>query len=362
MSCLSRTDCAAGGQYQNTTASGQTGLLASLRGATWTPVAAAVPADAATGASAESVVMTVSCSSRGACGAGGRFTDDNGQRQGQLAAFTPAQGYWSVASDGGIFNYGPAASFQGSMGGQHLNAPMVGMAVTPGGAGYWEVASDGGIFTFGNAAFHGSTGSIRLNKPIVGMAATPDGQGYWLVASDGGIFSYGDAHFYGSAGSIRLNKPIVGMAATPDGQGYWLVASDGGIFSYGDATFFGSAGSITLNQPVVGMASSASGLGYWLVASDGGIFSYGDAHFYGSTGSIRLNKPIVGMMSSADGAGYWLDGLRRRHLQLRRYGLLRLGRVDPSQRAGGERHDELSKGVPHRRPPGRSEQRDGVHR
>jgi hypothetical protein len=36
------------------------------------------------------------------------------------------QGYWFVASDGGIFSYGDAP-FRGSMGGQHLNKPMVGM-------------------------------------------------------------------------------------------------------------------------------------------------------------------------------------------------------------------------------------------
>ncbi len=306
VSCLSIGTCAAGGQYQNSSASGQTALLESLSGTTWSPVAAPVPANAATGSTAQGTIMTVSCSSRGACQAGGQFTDSGGHRQGLLDAYVPAQGYWSVASDGGIFNYGPSSSFLGSMGGQHLNAPMVGMAATPGGAGYWEVASDGGIFSFGNAAFHGSTGSLRLNKPIVGMAATPDGEGYWLVASDGGIFSYGDANFYGSTGSIRLNKPIVGMAATPGGHGYWLVASDGGIFNYGDANFYGSAGSIVLNKPVVGMASSPAGTGYWLVASDGGIFSYGSASFLGSRGGQPLNKPVVGMMSTADGAGYWL--------------------------------------------------------
>jgi hypothetical protein len=81
-------------------------------------------------------------------------------------------------------------------------------------AGYWSVASDGGIFAFGSAAFHGSTGAIALTKPIVGMAATPSGAGYWLVASDGGIFSFGDASFHGSTGAIALTKPIVGMAAT----------------------------------------------------------------------------------------------------------------------------------------------------
>jgi len=212
-------------------------------------------------------------------------------------------GYRLVASDGGVFSF--CEPFFGSMGGQHLNAPMVGMAETPGDAGYWEVASDGGIFSFGNASFHGSTGSLHLNAPIVGMARTPDGGGYWLVAADGGIFNYGDAGFYGSAGSIKLNKPIVGMAPTADGKGYWLVASDGGIFSYGDAAFHGSTGSIHLNKPVVGMAADASGGGYWLVASDGGIFNYGDAAFHGSAGSIALNKPVVGMGSS-DGGGYWL--------------------------------------------------------
>ena len=70
--------------------------------------------------------------------------------------------------------------FLGSMGGQHLNAPMVGMAETPGDAGYWEVGSDGGIFSFGNAGFHGSTGSLHLNAPIVGMARHPRRR--WLLA------------------------------------------------------------------------------------------------------------------------------------------------------------------------------------
>src|SRR5439155_12799638 len=101
--------------------------------------------------------------------------------------------------------------------------------------GYWMVASDGGIFNYGGARFFGSTGAIRLNMPIVGMAATPSGSGYWLVASDGGLFAFGDAGFFGSTGAIKLNKPIAGMAATASGKGYWLVASDGGLFPFGDA-------------------------------------------------------------------------------------------------------------------------------
>ena len=84
------------------------------------------------------------------------------------------------------------------------------MAADARGGGYWLVASDGGIFNYGDAAFHGSAGSIPLNKPVVGMGSS-DGGGYWLVASDGGIFSYGDAVFHGSTGGIVLATPIVAM-------------------------------------------------------------------------------------------------------------------------------------------------------
>ncbi len=215
------------------------------------------------------------------------------------------RGYWTVASDGGIFAFGQMG-FYGSMGGKPLDQPIVGMAPTPSSQGYWLVASDGGVFAFGDAVFHGSTGNIKLDKPVVGMAATPDGGGYWLVASDGGVFAFGDAVFHGSTGNIKLDKPIVGMAATPDGEGYWLVASDGGVFAFGDAVFYGSTGDIKLDKPVVGMAATPDGGGYWLVASDGGIFSFGDAAFHGSTGDIKLAKPVVGMAATPDGEGYWL--------------------------------------------------------
>ena len=221
------------------------------------------------------------------------------------AETTPTgEGYWLVAADGGIFTFGDA-QFYGSTGDIRLNKPIVAMVATPTGKGYWLFASDGGVFTFGDAVFYGSTGDIRLNQPIVGADVSSTGKGYYMVAADGGIFAFSaspsgaDAPFYGSTGNIKLNKPIVGMAATDDGNGYYLVASDGGIFSFGktpqDAPFFGSTGDRVLNQPIVGMDLSASNQGYYLVAADGGIFTFGDANFHGSTGNLRLNKPIVGM-------------------------------------------------------------------
>ena len=72
------------------------------------------------------------------------------------------------------------------------------VVATPSGNGYWLVATDGGIFAYGDAGFFGSLGATPLNKPITGMVPTPTGLGYWLVASDGGIFAFGDAAYYGS--------------------------------------------------------------------------------------------------------------------------------------------------------------------
>jgi hypothetical protein len=142
-------------------------------------------------------------------------------------AVTPQGGYYEVASDGGIFAFGPGTPFLGSVGGKPLNKPVVGMAVDPTG-GYYEVASDGGIFAFGTP-FHGSTGCLSLDEPIVGMAVSPntttvgtgtacgfsapqDPGGYQFVAADGGVFSFGNATFAGSLGGQGVTD-VVGMAS-----------------------------------------------------------------------------------------------------------------------------------------------------
>ncbi len=207
-----------------------------------------------------------------------------------MAPTPSGNGYWLVATDGGIFSFGDA-HFYGSTGAIHLNRPIVGMASTPSGHGYWLVASDGGIFAYGDAHFYGSTGDIHLNKPVVGMTATPDGHGYWFVATDGGIFAYGDAHFYGSTGGLRLNRPIVGMAATWQGRGYWMVGNDGGMFSFGDAHYYGSAANS--HTTIVGMAATVFSHGYHLAAANGQVFSYGDGHYWGSVAATSLTAPVV---------------------------------------------------------------------
>ena len=123
------------------------------------------------------------------------------------------------------------------------------------GKGYWLVASDGGVFTFGDAQFWGSMGGQRLDQPVVGMASTPGGGGYWLVAADGGVFSFGNAAYDGSMGGSHINAPVVGMASSLDGKGYWLAAADGGVFALGDAPFEGSMAGGSLSGPITGIAA-----------------------------------------------------------------------------------------------------------
>jgi len=229
-----------------------------------------------------------------------------------MATLPSGSGYYMVGADGGVFNFG-SAPYHGStytygitgLGGSHpLNAPIVGMASTPHGNGYWLVAADGGVFNFGSAKFYGSTytygitglsGKHPLNAPIVAMVPTPDGHGYWLIAKDGGVFDFGDAKFYGStytygitglSGSKPLAAPIVGAAASPNGGGYYLVAADGGVFDFGNAKFDGSAysigytglgGSHPLPSPVASIAPNPDGNGYWAITQGGNLFSFGGA-------------------------------------------------------------------------------------
>ena len=154
-----------------------------------------------------------------------------------IAPTPDGKGYWLVTKAGFVYGFGDAKFYgdtfsyglTGLTGSHPLNAPIVGIAAAPSGTGYWLVAADGGVFNFGSAGFHGTTytlgltgltGSHPLNAPIVGIVPTANSGGYWMVGKDGGIFNFGNAGFYGStysygltglSGSHPLNAPIVGI-------------------------------------------------------------------------------------------------------------------------------------------------------
>jgi hypothetical protein len=87
-----------------------------------------------------------------------------------------------------------------------LNAPIVGMAICPG--GYWLAGADGGVFCFGDAVEYGTATGDKLVRPIVGIVASETGKGYALVAADGGVFCFGDFEMQGSI-------PALGIGAAP---------------------------------------------------------------------------------------------------------------------------------------------------
>ena len=96
-----------------------------------------------------------------------------------IAATPDHGGYWlgppTAASMRSATPRSTARS-RGPAAGASLNQPVVGIAGSQDGKGYWLVAADGGVFSFGDAHFWGSMGGTHLNKPVVGMA-----QDRWAV-------------------------------------------------------------------------------------------------------------------------------------------------------------------------------------
>jgi hypothetical protein len=194
-----------------------------------------------------------------------------------LTVTSTGLGYRIIDSHGCPTYLGDASHFAQDICSTPLNGPVLDGATRPQGDGYWLVASDGGMFAFGAAPFFGSMGGQHLNGAVVGMAPAPDGSGYWEVAADGGIFSFG-VPFLGSMGGSPLNKPVVGMVAS--GTGYMMVAADGGVFNFGNQ-FFGSLGGTTLANPIVSIAPSYNTVGqpngYWMLDAGGLIYAFGAA-------------------------------------------------------------------------------------
>jgi len=84
----------------------------------------------------------------------------------------PSGSYTIVEANGSGATFGPTGEVPFGPVAQNLNAPIVGVATTPDGNGYWLVAADGGVFAYGDATFFKSMGGQPLNAPVVGPVAT----------------------------------------------------------------------------------------------------------------------------------------------------------------------------------------------
>lgn len=214
-----------------------------------------------------------------------------------LAASTDRQGpseqaYWLASATGAVracrlATYGSAAGTSGS-------SPIVAIAAAPGNDGYWEVAADGVVDNFGSAGWFGSAQGKLAGASVSGFATTLDGEGYWIVTSRGAVLNFGDAGYYGSARGVH----VVAMARSVDGRGYWLLAGDGRVFAFGDAPHEGEHTGIV----AVAISPTPDGEGYWVASATGAVFAFGNAGAFGGTST----EGVVAILPSPDGRGYLL--------------------------------------------------------
>ncbi len=211
-------------------------------------------------------------------------------------------GYWLDASDGGVFSYGDT-QFHGSIPGlglhpagsglpNSLNAPIVGMVPSVDDNGYFMVASDGGVFAFGDARFAGSCPGIGgCSGTAVAVMPDSSGNGYWLVTSTGNVYTFGDAPYFGAPGHGTVTSAL----ATPDGLGYLIVLNDGEVFPYGDAAAAGSPPSGNFNgfDPATSIFGTSDGAGYWVSSALGAVYNFGDAPNDGGMAGTHLNGAII---------------------------------------------------------------------
>ena len=211
-------------------------------------------------------------------------------------------GYWLDASDGGVFAYGDT-QYYGSIPGvglhpagsglpNSLDAPIVGMVPSIDDNGYFMVASDGGVFAFGDAHFAGSCPGIGgCSGAAVAVMPDATGDGYWLVTSTGSVYTFGDAPYFGAPGHGTVTSAV----ATPDGQGYQILLGNGEVFSYGDADPDGSppAGDFNVFNPATSIFGTSDGAGYWVSSGLGAFYNFGDAPNDGGMAGTHLNGPIV---------------------------------------------------------------------
>jgi hypothetical protein len=291
-------------------------LIETLSGGTWTP--------REVGASSTSEALYpdgIACPTINSCVGVGTTTigTTGGPSSVGGVLVGSVHGYWLVGTDGGIFTFG-SANFFGSTGNLKLNRPVVGITPTTSKLGYWLVASDGGVFTFGDAPFVGSipglglapagtVGGKHLNAPIVGMVPSASGTGYLMVGSDGGVFAF-NANFSGSCPALPggCSGAAVGVAPDGSGNGYWLVTATGHVYNFGDAPNVG-VGPGPQGSAITSIVRTPDGGGYWILDGNGNVFAYGDAAYLGGlpAGAAGGLDPATAIFATSDGGGYWIS-------------------------------------------------------
>ena len=217
-----------------------------------------------------------------------------------------ATGYWLAGIDGTVLPEGGAPDLGGTPAG---SSPVIAIAATPDGGGYFLVGPDGRVTPKGDAVWTGDLHVQHLNQPIVGMAVPADNS-YWLVAADGGIFTFGPStQYFGSTGAQNV-ATVVGMVPTSNNMGYTICEVDGACQKFGNAQSlaFGDFSASSANNPVVSVAGTGDGLGIWALHADNTTQGVGDAS--NAANVSDHNTPMISLTAAAaNGTDYWVVGL-----------------------------------------------------
>jgi hypothetical protein len=231
---------------------------------------------------------------------------------------TPAgKGYWLVGSDGGVFAFGDAGYF-GSIPGlgihpadsglpNSLEAPIVGIVSSNDGQGYFMVASDGGVFAFGDATFAGSCPGIGgCSGAAVAVVPGQEYQGYWLVTATGHVYDFGVPKF-GEPGP--QSSPITSASISIDEYGdfvggYYILDGNGQVFAYGAAANGANRLIESVPPGQAGGTNPATAIatpleytddGNWVATANGSVFAFGGAPYFGGMSGTTLNGSIIAM-------------------------------------------------------------------
>ena len=133
------------------------------------------------------------------------------------------------------------------------------MTPTSDGLGYWLLAADGGVFNFGDAAFAGSAGGAPSPDPAEKLVAPKSGPGYWIVDQNGTVNPFG---------GVTGNPPTQGLMFRPVTAGDKAV-----LFAFaqlGKPYIWGGNGPVGYDCSGLALASwkNAAGIGFARVSDD----------------------------------------------------------------------------------------------
>jgi CHAP domain len=147
-----------------------------------------------------------------------------------IAFFRPP--YGSTAQSGPIPVTYQSEQIQAAM---HWLVRRHGMLDTmPSGSGFVVARPDGAVDSFEGAPNFGSMAGKKMNAPVVGIAVTPTGKGYWLLGEDGGVFCFGDAQYKGPYShflrewhiGLGTQSPLIGIRRGQTNADYTIVSDN----------------------------------------------------------------------------------------------------------------------------------------